>query len=113
LSNDIMEVIDTFSISNKGPPTGPDQGLKRKKTSKETKPSKKAKSTGTSKGTTNSQPKSTGRFAQTEGTVFEIGDTQVPQNLREDMGNTDELPIVKADLKDWFKKPERPPTLDL
>ncbi|GJW96772.1 hypothetical protein Tco_0178580 [Tanacetum coccineum] len=34
------------------PPAGPDQGLKRKKTCKETKPSKKAKSTGTSKGTT-------------------------------------------------------------
>ncbi|GJW06337.1 hypothetical protein Tco_1568760 [Tanacetum coccineum] len=33
------------------PPAGPDQGLKRKKTCKETKPSKKAKSTGTSNGT--------------------------------------------------------------
>ncbi|GJT41879.1 hypothetical protein Tco_0941744 [Tanacetum coccineum] len=28
------------------------------------------------------------------------------------MGNTDEPPVVKADLKDWFKKPERPYTLD-
>ncbi|GKA49880.1 hypothetical protein Tco_0742953 [Tanacetum coccineum] len=28
------------------------------------------------------------------------------------MGNTDEPPVVKADPKDWFKKPERPPTPD-
>ncbi|GJU03247.1 hypothetical protein Tco_1113585 [Tanacetum coccineum] len=29
------------------------------------------------------------------------------------MGNIDEPPVVKADPKDWFKKLERPPTLDL
>nr|GEU47524.1 hypothetical protein [Tanacetum cinerariifolium] len=28
------------------------------------------------------------------------------------MGNTDEPPVVKADPKDWFKKPKRPPTPD-
>ncbi|GJX36903.1 hypothetical protein Tco_0248460 [Tanacetum coccineum] len=28
------------------------------------------------------------------------------------MGNTDEPPVVNGDPKDWFKKPERPPTLD-
>ncbi|GJU35716.1 hypothetical protein Tco_1184070 [Tanacetum coccineum] len=73
------------------PPAGLDQGLKRKKTSKDAEPSKKAKSTDTSKGTPN-----------------------LSQNLlpREDMGKTDEPPIVKADLKDWFEKPKRPPTPD-
>ncbi|GJS28501.1 hypothetical protein Tco_0489121 [Tanacetum coccineum] len=50
---------------------------------------------------------------KTKETVFEAGDTQLPQNLGEDMGKTDEPPIVKADLKDWFKKPKRPPTPDL
>ncbi|GKA70247.1 hypothetical protein Tco_0776311 [Tanacetum coccineum] len=97
---------------NKGPPTGSVQGLKRKKTCKETKSSKKAKSTGTSKGTTKSQPKSTGKSAQAEETMFEAKDTQGLQNLGEDMGNTDETPIVNVDPKDWFKKPERPPTPD-
>ncbi|GJZ91049.1 hypothetical protein Tco_0662976 [Tanacetum coccineum] len=29
------------------------------------------------------------------------------------MGNTDEPPVVNVDPKDWFKKPERPPTPDL
>ncbi|GKD64539.1 hypothetical protein Tco_1306647 [Tanacetum coccineum] len=58
---------------DKDPPAGPDQGLKRRKTGKDTKQSKKAK---------------------------------------EDMGNTDEPPVVNVDPKDWFKKPERPPTSD-
>nr|GEW60650.1 hypothetical protein [Tanacetum cinerariifolium] len=60
------------------PYAGPDQGLKRKKTSKDVEPSKKAKSTDTSKCTTKSQPKSTGKSAQAEETVFEDGDTQLP-----------------------------------
>ncbi|GKB06419.1 hypothetical protein Tco_0834652 [Tanacetum coccineum] len=94
------------------PPTRPDQGLKRRKTCKDTEQSKKAKSVRTSKGTTKSQPKSTIKSTQAEETVFEAGDTQVPQDLGEDMGNTDEQPVVKADPKDWFKKPERPPTPD-
>ncbi|GKA68461.1 hypothetical protein Tco_0768378 [Tanacetum coccineum] len=70
---------------DEGPPTGPDQGLKRKKTGKDTEPSKKAKSTGTSK---------------------------VLQDLGKYMGNTDEPLVVKADPKDWLKNPERPPTPD-
>nr|GEY81119.1 hypothetical protein [Tanacetum cinerariifolium] len=93
-------------------PTRPDQRLKRKKTDKETKPSKKSKSIVTSKGATKSQPKSIGKSAQAEETLFEDGDTQVPQNHREDTDNTDEPPVVNVNPKDWFKKPERPPTLD-
>nr|GEV15834.1 hypothetical protein [Tanacetum cinerariifolium] len=64
------------------PPTEPEQGLKRKKTGKETEPSKKAKSTGTSKGTTKSQPKSTGKSVKAKETVFEVGDTQGPIRQR-------------------------------
>ncbi|GJY53794.1 hypothetical protein Tco_0445458 [Tanacetum coccineum] len=74
------------------PPAGSDQGLKRRKTSKDVKPSKK--------------------FAQAEETMFEAGDTQLPHNLREDIGKTDEIPIIKDDLKDWFQKPKRPLTPD-
>nr|GEY17016.1 hypothetical protein [Tanacetum cinerariifolium] len=47
-----------------GPPAGPDQWLKRKKTGKETEPLKKAKLTGTSKDTTKSYPKGTGKSAK-------------------------------------------------
>ncbi|GKE48844.1 hypothetical protein Tco_1480102, partial [Tanacetum coccineum] len=95
------------------PPAGPDQGLKRKKTSKDAKPSKKVKSTDTSKCTTKSQPKSTGKPAQAEEIVFDVGDAQMLQNPGEDIGKTNELPSVKADPKDWFKKPKRPPTFYL
>ncbi|GJU45079.1 hypothetical protein Tco_1202345, partial [Tanacetum coccineum] len=86
---------------DEGPPAGPDQGLKRKKTGKDAEPSKKAKTTGTSKGTTKSQPKSTGKSTKAEEAVFEAGDTQVPQDIGEDMGNTDEPPIIKAKPKDY------------
>ncbi|GJZ44579.1 hypothetical protein Tco_0591834 [Tanacetum coccineum] len=82
------------------PPTGSNQGLKRKKTSKDVEPLKKAKSAQTFKGTTKSQPKPTSKSAQAEETVFEARDTQVPQNLGEDKGNIDEPPIVNADPKD-------------
>ncbi|GKE12272.1 hypothetical protein Tco_1415823 [Tanacetum coccineum] len=86
-----------------------DRGLKRQKTSKDTKPSKKAKSIETSKGTS----KSTDKSAQVEETMFEVGDTQEPHNQGQDMGNNDDQPNVMVDPKhDWFKKPERPPTPD-
>ncbi|GKF02339.1 hypothetical protein Tco_0029262, partial [Tanacetum coccineum] len=58
------------------PPTRPDQGLKRQKSSKDVEPTKKAKSTDTSKGTTKSQPKSTGKSSQAEETVFKAVDIQ-------------------------------------
>nr|GEX45622.1 putative reverse transcriptase domain-containing protein [Tanacetum cinerariifolium] len=101
-----------YDDRDEDPPARLDQGLKRIKTCKDTEQSKKAKSSGTSKGTTKSQPKSIGKYTQVEETVFKAGDTQVSQDLGEDMGNTVEPPVVKADLKDWFKKPERPPTPD-
>ncbi|GJW61132.1 hypothetical protein Tco_0110467 [Tanacetum coccineum] len=97
---------------DKGPSAGLDQGLKRQKTSKDTKQSKKAKLTESSKGTSKSHPKSTSKSAQAEETVFEIGDTQGLHNLGKDIGNTDEQPVVNVDPKDWFKKLERPPTPD-
>ncbi|GJW19749.1 hypothetical protein Tco_0027185 [Tanacetum coccineum] len=73
---------------DEGPFAKSDRGLKRQKTSKDTKPSKKAKSTetskGTFKGTSKSQPKSTDKSAQAE-------ETAAPKH-------------------DWFKKPKRPLT---
>ncbi|GJZ72133.1 putative ribonuclease H-like domain-containing protein [Tanacetum coccineum] len=77
---------------DKDPPAGSDQG--------------------SSKGT-KSQPKSSSKSAQAEESVFEVADTEVPQNQGSDLGHTNDQPNVEAALKhDWFKKPERPPTLD-
>ncbi|GJV80666.1 hypothetical protein Tco_1516536 [Tanacetum coccineum] len=73
------------------PPTGLDQGLMKRKTSKDAKLPKKPKSTGSFKSNTTSQPKSTG----------------------DDTGNNDEKPDVEAAPKaDWFKKPQRAPSPD-
>nr|GEV15384.1 uncharacterized mitochondrial protein AtMg00810-like [Tanacetum cinerariifolium] len=87
---------------DKDPPAGSNQRVKRRKMSKDAEPSKKAKSTDTCKGTTKSQPKSTGKSAQVEETMFEAGDNQLPQNPEEDMGKTDKPPIIKDDSKKWF-----------
>nr|GEV87662.1 hypothetical protein [Tanacetum cinerariifolium] len=92
---------------DEGPPAGPDQGLKRKKTSKEIKPSKKAKPIGTFKGTTKSQPKSIGKSFQAEETVFQTADTQVPHNPEEDIGKTIDDEPTQNCLKD-LAKAEKP-----
>ncbi|GJY54309.1 hypothetical protein Tco_0445973 [Tanacetum coccineum] len=95
------------------PPAGPDQGLKKRKISKDVEPSKRPKSTGSSKGTTKSQPKSTGKSIQVEEIVFEAADTNMPLNQGDDKGNTNEQLDVQAVTKDdWFKNPSRPLTLD-
>ncbi|GKD23878.1 hypothetical protein Tco_1225581, partial [Tanacetum coccineum] len=70
------------------PPAGSNQGLKKQKTSKDS--------------------------AQAEELVFEIADTEMPQNQEGDLGNTDDQPNVEETSRDdWFKKLERPPTPDL
>ncbi|GJZ44395.1 retrovirus-related pol polyprotein from transposon TNT 1-94 [Tanacetum coccineum] len=92
------------------PPVGPDQGLKRRKTSKDVEPSKRPKSTNSSKGTTRSQPKSTSKSAQAEKIVFKAVDTDMQQNQGDDTGKQ---PNVKAaPKKDCFKKPKKSPTPD-
>ncbi|GJW08111.1 hypothetical protein Tco_1570534 [Tanacetum coccineum] len=95
-------------------PAGPDQGLKKKKTSKDVKPSRGSKSkeskSSSFKGS-KSQSKSSGKFAQAEEPVLKIADTEMLKDQGDDMGNTEDQPNVEETLMDdWFKKPERPPT---
>ncbi|GKD80528.1 hypothetical protein Tco_1347367, partial [Tanacetum coccineum] len=69
------------------PPAGSDQGLKKRKTSKDS--------------------------AQAEEPVFETADTEMPQDQGDDLGNTEDQPNVKeASKHDWFKNPKRPLTPD-
>ncbi|GJT08698.1 hypothetical protein Tco_0843160 [Tanacetum coccineum] len=99
------------------PPAGLDQGLKKRKTSKDAEPptgskSKESKSS-SSKGT-KSQPKTSGKSKQAEELVFETADTEMPQDQGGALGNTEDQPNVEeASKHDWFKKPERPPTPNL
>nr|GEY34211.1 hypothetical protein [Tanacetum cinerariifolium] len=95
-------------------PARSDQWLKRRKTSKDVEPSKGSKlkelKSSSSKGN-KSQPKSSGKSAQAEESVFETADTEMPQNQGSDLGNTDDQPKFEAaSMHDWFKKPERPLT---
>nr|GEV28922.1 reverse transcriptase domain-containing protein [Tanacetum cinerariifolium] len=98
------------------PPTRSDQGLKKRKMSKDAEPPKGFKSRETksssSKGT-KSHPKTSGKSVQVEELVFETADTKMPQDQGDDLDNTkDQSNVEEASKHDWFKKPERPPTPD-
>nr|GFB87115.1 hypothetical protein [Tanacetum cinerariifolium] len=71
------------------PLTRSDQGLKKRKKSDDAQLSKRSKSTSSSKDTTRSQLKLTGKSVQSKETVFKAVDTKMPLNQGDDMGNTD------------------------
>ncbi|GKF82079.1 hypothetical protein Tco_0243735 [Tanacetum coccineum] len=81
------------------PTARPYQEMMKKKKRKDAELSKRPKSTGSSKGTTQSQPKSIGKSVQAEEIVFEAADTDMNLNQGDDIGNTDEQPNVKAASK--------------
>ncbi|GKC20527.1 hypothetical protein Tco_1022677 [Tanacetum coccineum] len=98
------------------PLAGLDQGLKKRKTSKDAEPSRGSKlkesKSSSSKGS-KSQSKSSSKSAQAEEPVFETADTEKPQDQGDDMGITNDPPNVEeASKHDWLKKPEKPPTPD-
>ncbi|GKF02648.1 hypothetical protein Tco_0029571, partial [Tanacetum coccineum] len=77
------------------PPAGPDQGLKKRKTSKDVEPPRSSKS------------------KDSQSSSSKAPNTEMPQDQGEDMGNTEDQPNVEeASKHDWIKKPERPPTPD-
>ncbi|GKE04922.1 hypothetical protein Tco_1396940, partial [Tanacetum coccineum] len=89
------------------PPAGSNQGLKKRKTSKDVEPSRGSKlkeyKSSSSKGS-KSQSKSSSKSAQAEEPVYEIADTEMPQDQRDDMGNTNDQPNVKeASKHDWSR----------
>ncbi|GJY41360.1 hypothetical protein Tco_0428630 [Tanacetum coccineum] len=86
-----------------------DRGLKRRKTSKDaeptTDPKKKDSTSGSSKGT-KSQPRSSRKSVQSEEPVFEVADSDMPQDQEGDMGDNEDEPRKEtASRSDWFKKP--------
>ncbi|GJX96227.1 retrovirus-related pol polyprotein from transposon 17.6 [Tanacetum coccineum] len=94
------------------PSAGSDRGLKNRKTSKDVEPTtglkKKDSTSGSSKGT-KSQPKSTGKSVQSEEPVFEVADSDMPQDQAGNLGdNKDEPRDETASRRDWFKKPTPP-----
>ncbi|GKD26701.1 hypothetical protein Tco_1232915, partial [Tanacetum coccineum] len=96
----------------KDPSAGLDQGLKKRKTSKNAEPTKgpktKESKSGSSKGT-KSQSTSSGKSVHAEESEFEFADSDIPQDQEENLGNDDVEPKEKVASKhDWFTKPKRP-----
>ncbi|GJX56711.1 hypothetical protein Tco_0286608 [Tanacetum coccineum] len=94
------------------PFAGSDRGLKKRKTSKDVEPTtglkKKDSTSGSSKGT-KSQLKSIGKSVQSEEPMFEVADSDMPQDQAGNLGdNKDEPKNEIASRRDWFKKPTPP-----
>ncbi|GJW17422.1 hypothetical protein Tco_0024858 [Tanacetum coccineum] len=100
------------------PSAGSDQETKRKKSSKEAESpkyprSKEGKSSSSSKDTSRSHHKSSGKYAHVEEPSHAVDDSRVQKNQEFDTCNNDKQPNDEATPKnDWFKKPERPLTPD-
>ncbi|GKD64774.1 hypothetical protein Tco_1306882, partial [Tanacetum coccineum] len=89
-----------------------DRGLKKRKTSKDAEPTKgpkaKESQSGSSK-STKSQSKSSRKFVQSEELEFEVLDSDMPQDQKENSGKDDEEPKEKvASKRDWFTKLTQP-----
>ncbi|GKB68068.1 hypothetical protein Tco_0929480 [Tanacetum coccineum] len=117
LDKDFFYSYDVYSLKrgrkdkdkDEDPSTGSDRGLKRRKTSKDaeptTEPKKKDSTSGSSKGT-KSQSKSSGKSVQSEELMFEVADSDMPQDQEGNVGdNVDEPRKKTASRSDWFKKP--------
>ncbi|GJS68225.1 retrovirus-related pol polyprotein from transposon TNT 1-94 [Tanacetum coccineum] len=98
-----------YKDKDEDPSSGSEQGLKKRKTSKDDEPPKGSKSnesmSSSSKGT-KSQLKSSGKSVQAEEPMFESVDTKMPQDQG---GNTEDQPNVEENpMKP--KRPKRPLT---
>ncbi|GJU59209.1 hypothetical protein Tco_1236975 [Tanacetum coccineum] len=95
-----------------------DQGTKRRKYSKEAESqkyprSKEGKLSSSSKDTSHSHHKSSGKSAHAEEPSHTVDNSGVQKNQEFDTGKNDEQPEDKvAPKNDWFKKPKRPLTPD-
>ncbi|GKB60445.1 hypothetical protein Tco_0916631 [Tanacetum coccineum] len=91
----LLDKMEKNKDKDKDPSARSDQGLKRRKTSKDaeptTDPKKKDSTSGSSKGT-KSQPRSSGKSVQSEEPVFEVTDSDMPQDQEGDMGDNKDEP---------------------
>ncbi|GKA63690.1 hypothetical protein Tco_0763296 [Tanacetum coccineum] len=103
LDKDFFYSYDVFSLKRgqkdkdkyEDPSAGSDRGLKKRKLSKDaepiTKPKKKDSTSGSSKGT-KSQLKSSGKSVQSEEPVFEVVDSDLPQDQEGNLGDNEYEP---------------------
>ncbi|GJW21749.1 hypothetical protein Tco_0032371 [Tanacetum coccineum] len=103
LDKDFFFSYDVYSLKrsrkdkdkDEDPFAGSDRGLKKRKLSKDAEPTtglkKKDSTSGSSKGT-KSQPKSSGKSVQSEEPVFEVADSDMPQDQEGNMGDNEDEP---------------------
>ncbi|GKF08630.1 hypothetical protein Tco_0042854 [Tanacetum coccineum] len=101
LDKDFFFSYDVYSLKrshkdkdkDEDPSAGSDRGLKKRKLSKDAEPT----------------TKSSGKFVQSEEPVFEVADSDLPQDQEGNLGdNKDEPRNETASRCDWFKKPTPP-----
>ncbi|GKA91618.1 hypothetical protein Tco_0813543 [Tanacetum coccineum] len=107
-----LDKMEKNKDKDEDPSAGSDRGLKKRKLSKDAKPTtgpkKKDSTSGSSKGT-KSQPKSSRKSIQSEEPVFEVADSDMPQDQEGNMGDNKDGPRNEtASRHDWFKKPTPP-----
>ncbi|GJZ59307.1 hypothetical protein Tco_0615123, partial [Tanacetum coccineum] len=120
LNKDFFFSYDVYSLKrgrkdmdkDEDPSVGSDRGLKKRKTSKDgeltTGPKNKDSTSSSSKGT-KSQPKPSGKSIQSEEPMFEVADSDMPQDQEGNPGDNDDEPRKEdASRRDWFKKPTPP-----
>ncbi|GJZ19899.1 hypothetical protein Tco_0556489, partial [Tanacetum coccineum] len=120
LNKDFFFSYDVYSLKqsckdkdkDEDPSTGSDRRLKKRKLSKDAEPttgSKNKDSTSVSSKGTKSQPKSSGKSIQSKEPVFEVADSDMPQDQEGNLGDNEEEPRNEiAFRRDWFKKPTQP-----
>ncbi|GKA46913.1 hypothetical protein Tco_0739796 [Tanacetum coccineum] len=120
LDKDFFFSYDVYSLKHgrkdkdkdEDPFAGSDRGLKKRKTSKDAEPTtcpKNKDSTSSSSKGTKSQPKPSGKSVQSEEPVFEVADSDMPQDQEGNPGDNDDEPRKEdASRCDWFKKPTPP-----
>ncbi|GJS81367.1 hypothetical protein Tco_0747908 [Tanacetum coccineum] len=120
LDKDFFFSYDVYSLKrgrkdkdkDEDPSVGSDRGLKKRKTSKDAKPTtglKNKDSTSSSSKGTKSQPKPSGKSVQSEEPIFEVADSDMPQDQEGNPGDNDDEPRKEdTSRRDWFKKPTPP-----
>ncbi|GKA79692.1 hypothetical protein Tco_0786288 [Tanacetum coccineum] len=120
LDKDVLFSYDVYSFKHgrkdkdkdEDPFAGSDRGLKKRKTSKDAEPTTGPKNEDSmssySKGT-KSQPKPFGKSVQSEEPMFEVADSDMPQDQEGNSSDNDDEPRKEdASRHDWFKKPTPP-----
>ncbi|GKE75897.1 hypothetical protein Tco_1537938, partial [Tanacetum coccineum] len=102
LDKDFFFSYDVYSLKrsckdkDEDPSAGSERGLKKRKLGKDAEPTTEPKnkdSTSRSSKGTNSQPKSSSKFVQSEEPVFEVVDSDLPQDHEGNLGDNEDEPM--------------------